>query len=210
MGILHIETLSHVSTDRKVVGTALLVNTRQRASGADQAFSRAPQPVATPCHWPSRSPRKSCAILNAQLQSLFMYVKQHFLGLWHSGSRPVDAVRETTFPARLRAALSLRGAASQLHRREVRARKRHDLSIAPYVKLHFTEDPLVMDLIVCRNSAGVGCGDALPGNHGSGRDARFAPDCATRSAASGASADDADPMTRASRQSRTPGSRSTP
>jgi hypothetical protein len=29
------------------------------------------------------------------------------------------------------------------------------------VKLHFTEDPLVMGLIVCRNSAGVGCGDAL-------------------------------------------------
>jgi hypothetical protein len=38
MGILHIETLSHVSTDRKVVGTALLVNTRQRALGADQAI----------------------------------------------------------------------------------------------------------------------------------------------------------------------------
>lgn len=53
-----------------------------------------------------------------------------------------------------------------------------------------------MDLIVCRNSAGVGCGTRSPGNHGSGRDARFAPDCATRSAASGASADDADPMTR--------------
>ena len=29
MGILHIETLNHVSTDRKVVGTALIVNTRQ-------------------------------------------------------------------------------------------------------------------------------------------------------------------------------------
>jgi len=48
MGIFHIEAQSHVSTDRKVVGTALLVNTHQRASGADQAFSRAPQPVATP------------------------------------------------------------------------------------------------------------------------------------------------------------------
>jgi hypothetical protein len=87
-------------------------------------------------------------------------VKQRFIGLWHSGSRPVDAVRETTFHARLRAALSLRRAASQLHRREARARKRHDLSIALYVKLHFTEDPLVMDLIVCRNSAGVAVGTA--------------------------------------------------
>jgi hypothetical protein len=30
-----------------------------------------------------------------------------------------------------------------------------------------------MDLIVCRKSAGVGCGDALPRNHDGGRDARL-------------------------------------
>jgi hypothetical protein len=38
MGILHIETLSQVSTDRKVVGPALLVNTRQRISGAESGI----------------------------------------------------------------------------------------------------------------------------------------------------------------------------
>jgi hypothetical protein len=154
MGILHLETLSHVSTDQKVVGKALLVNTHRAQIRHFHERRRLLLRPATGLAIASQIVRDfECAI-----QSLSLYVKQHFLGLWHSGSRPVDAVRETTFPARLRAARSLRGAASQLHRREARARKRHDLSIAPYVKLHFTEDPLVMDLIVCRNSAGVGCG----------------------------------------------------
>src|SRR5262245_15790362 len=122
MGILHIETLSHVSTDRKVVGTALLVNTRQRASGADQAFFTS---AAACCYaLPLALAIASQIVRDFEyaIQSLSLYAKQHFLGLWHSGSRPVDAVRETTFPARLRAALSLRGAASQLHRREARTK----------------------------------------------------------------------------------------
>jgi len=113
MGILHIETLSHVSTDWKVVGTALLVNTHRAQISI---FTSA---AACCCALPLALAITSQIVRDFEcaIQSLSLYGKQHFIGLWHSGSRPVDAVRETTFPARLRATLSLRGAASQLHRR---------------------------------------------------------------------------------------------
>jgi hypothetical protein len=53
-----------------------------------------------------------------------------------------------------------------------------------------------MDLSVCRNSAGVGLWERAPGNHGSARDARFAPDRTARRGQPrrGPSADDTDPM----------------
>jgi hypothetical protein len=159
MGILHIETLSRVSTDGKVVDTALLVNAHRAQSGIFTTAAACCYALPLALGIASQIVRD----FEYAIQSLSLYVKRHFLGLWHSGSRPVEAVRETTFPARRHVALSLRGAASQRHRREARARKRDDLSIAPYVKLHFTEDPLVVDRIVCRNSAGVGCGMRVPG-----------------------------------------------
>src|SRR4029078_7896283 len=101
-----------------------------------------------------------------------------------SSDRGILVLRQPTLYVKPRShetarCLSRCGAASQLPGRELRGRKRHDLSIKTYVNLRFTENPLVMDVIVCRNSAGVGCGGA-PGNHDSGRDARFALGRATR------------------------------